>query len=157
MWLLRSLENLYLCKIRKLLKYMCLTLMHPKQAGTSIYTTTWHTQTLQEQHIHILLENDPQEPFGLIKNETDFDLTGAKFFLQVNAHTGMNRKTCFYAGEEKHLLDFQAVCLLSCNSWFGERTRVHKAAPFCTVRQFVLARERTRERLIYSYLQPRGI
>lgn len=119
--------------------------MHPKQADTSIYTITWHTHALWEQHVHIVLENDPKEAFSLIKSETDFDLTGAKFLLRVNAHTGMNRKTCFYFGEEKQLLDFQAVCLLSWNSWFGESTHVHKAASFCTMREFVLAREREKE------------
>ena len=59
----------------------------------------------------------------------------------MNAHTGMNRK----GGEEKQFPDFQAVCLLSWNSWLGERTGVHKAAPFYTMREMVLARESRRD------------
>lgn len=94
--------------------------MHPNQASTSIYTITRRTHSSQEQHVHILLENDQQELFGPTKkNETDFELTGTKFFLQVNAHTGMNEKLGFIWGEEKQLLDFQAICLLLWKSWLG--------------------------------------
>lgn len=141
-WLPSSSERLYLCTTGKLLKHMSLTLTHPKQAGASIHIITWHTHTLQEQDVQILRENDPWELFGLTENY--FDVTGAKFFLQVNAQPGWVEKLVFIRGEEKQLPDFQAVCLLSWHKQLRERTEEHKAAPFCTMREFSLVRESKR-------------
>jgi len=76
---------------------------------------------LKEPNVHILLENDTQDLCGLIKNETDFDLTRAKLSLQVNAHTGLNRKTWFYFVGRKAASGFSSYFLAFTEQLVGRK------------------------------------
>lgn len=105
---------------------------------------------LRKQCAHFFLENYPQKPFGRIKHKTHFDLNEAKFFLQVNIHIGMRWKTCLCFGEEKQLLDFEGVC--SFHGMFGLEQELVYVKPY----HFATWKNLS-ERLIHSYLQPRGI